>query len=474
MDIFGIILSTFNAIFKLAIVAVTGFLATRTAGFDVASRRVYSSIVFQYFVPAVIFAQTATSMDRVSTLVDWWYLPLCAVVINAIAFPSIFIVAKLFRLEHKTTRVFVYTISFSNTMYIPLALVDSMTSENNEVFGPNAKEVGGGYICTFLLAATVIYWIFGYSFIQRNQVDQDEEERRASEIELKDETQNEQLDVKTLEKALESSQNVLEKKELKVSSGVKEDTDLSTQLIADEESPMPKVSDELNLNTTTATVVDDQKPLAGVQEASESQRDRCGFLSPIKVVFSKVFGAVSYVWQHLPVSVKRALKNLCTPPTIATLLGVILILAYPVRDMLFNQGKMAIIGRTAKYLGSAAVISALFILGGNLSTGPKGGTIKWYVIAVGLFVRMVICPAICIGINFALWYYGIVPSDPMFFFVLCVESSTPPALNSAIVMNIVYPKGNEECASLLFWAYLCSIVTLSGWLVVTLMLIEMK
>ena len=141
---------------------------------------------------------------------------------------------------------------------------------------------------------------------------------------------------------------------------------------------------------------------------------------------------------------------------------------------MFDEGALSILGRCFKYLGGAAVISALFILGGNLSTGPKGGNIKWYVIFIALLVRLIIVPAICIGLNFLLWYYGIIPDDPMFFFVCCIESCTPPALNSAIVINIVYPEGNEQASSLMFWSYLSSLFTLTAFMIVILQLIAIK
>ena len=173
MNILNIIQSTFNSIFKLIFVVFAGFLATKTANFNETVRRGYSTIVFQYLVPSVIFAQTATAVDRIDKILEWWYLLVICFIINLLSFPSIWLVAKIFKIDKLTTRVFVYSIAFGNTMYIPLALVDSITSEST-MFGANAKELGGAYICTYLLLSTLIYWIFGYSYIQRNQIEVDE------------------------------------------------------------------------------------------------------------------------------------------------------------------------------------------------------------------------------------------------------------------------------------------------------------
>ncbi|BFU26063.1 transporter, auxin efflux carrier family protein [Entamoeba histolytica HM-1:IMSS-B] len=479
-----VIVSTFNAIFKLVVISVAGFLATYTAHFDATVRRGYSTLVFQYFVPAIIFTQTATSVERINTLVDWWYLPISAILINGLAFPSIFFVAKIFKLDRLTTRVFVYAISFGNTMYIPLALVDSITSETT-LFGLNGKDRGGAYICTFLLMSTLIYWVFGYSFIQKNQIETENIENNEN-IVITTTLNNDNLieETKQSEDVINTFKSVLNDKqpneEYEMKDEIKNNETKENESI-NIDNKKSQNSFELSTNGSSkieehSIITDSEIDSININQPSSSTNFTYfkSIQQSCRRIIIQLKSICSIVLSYIPLPIKRGIKNLCTPPTIATLLGIILILMYPVRDLLFNDGKLAIIGRSLKYLGSAAVISALFILGGNLSTGPKGGNIKWYVIVIALFVRMVIVPIICIGIHFTLWWYNIIPSDPMYFFVVCIESCTPPALNSAIVVNIVYPKGNEQCSSLLFWAYLTSLLTLSVGMIGTLQLISYK
>ncbi|ELP87722.1 hypothetical protein EIN_410550 [Entamoeba invadens IP1] len=438
MDVLTILLAIFNAVFKLAVIAFAGFFATKTSGFTPEIRKGFSTIVFHYFLTAVIFSQTATSMDTIITLVEWWFLPFAGVIVFVIAFPAMYIIGKLFKLDTKTRRVFVYSISFGNTMYIPLALVDSITSET-DLFGDNGKEKGGAYICAYLIATSLIYWIFGYTYIQKNQVATDEENKK--QIKLEDELLTVQHEDSTK----------VEKNEL--------NTDAEQKSLTNEKSQV----DTKEIPQTT--LLDEETKL------SIFKRHLSNLYEKVKHMFSIVHGL--YL-KYIPASVRLGLSKLVNPPTLATIFGLFMVIINPVRDLFFDGGKFDIIGRTLSYIGSAAVICALFILGGNLSSGPRGGKIRWYVIIIGLFTRLVIVPAICIGINYLLWYYKFIPTDNMFFFIVSIEACTPPALNSSLVMNMIYPDGNEECGSLLFFAYLSAIATLSGWMAVIMLLIQTK
>ncbi|KAL7717330.1 Auxin efflux carrier family protein [Entamoeba marina] len=474
MDFGVIILSTFYAVFKLVVVAVAGFFATYTANFNKELRGGYSRLVFQYFVPATIFTQTATSVDRITDIVDWWWLLLSVLLINCLALLFTHAIAAIFRLETKLKRVFVFTIAFGNTMYIPLALVDSLTSET-DIFKDGSKERGGAYICTFLLGATTFYWTYGYSYMQKNQdetIGENEEDMLVELSEENDDVPTQNDDIASLEKMneIQTSPNAKEQSVDSLNSPNQKQSELDDSSQNDIKESTQKLEDSQTLINTSSTPLTD--PLLINEESSNSSFKR--FKDVSINALKKISIPFSFVWSKTPSPIKKIIKSLLTPPTIAVFTGLLFVLAYPVRDVFFDDGKLAIIGRSLKYLGTAAVISALFILGGNLSSGPRGGKIKWYIIFIGLFSRLVIIPSICISIHFLLWHFGIIPSDPMFFVVLCIESCTPPALNTAIIMSIVYPDGNEDCATILFWAYLFSLITLSGWLVVSMFLMQLN
>ena len=414
MNITTIITSTFNSIFKLVFVVIAGFLATKTANFNETIRRGYSTIVFQYLVPAVIFAQTATAVDRIDKIFEWWYLILICLIINLLSFPSIWFVAKLFRLDKLTTRVFVYSIAFGNTMYIPLALVDSITSESS-IFGENGKEIGGAYICTYLLLSTLIYWIFGYSYVQRNQIDVEEmkkQKQRESENEnenvpLIDDEMNDKINVNKKGNEKENKEVEIEMNE--INNEINEENKENKEQIEEIEQQIEIKENEIKENENEEEQIkgDDyqnnnqkdteNKQLDNQQQNNQKQNKLQQCLTTIKSLYNKI-----------PESIRRIIKNVFTPPSVATILGIILILIYPLRDLLFNDGALSIFGRCFEYLGGAAVISALFILGGNLSSGPKGGNVKWYVIVVALIIRLIVVPSICIALNFVLWYYDII------------------------------------------------------------------
>ena len=116
MNIGTIILSTFYAIFKLFFVAFAGFLATKTADFDKPRRKGLSTIVFQYFVPCILFVQTSSSVKRITDLATWWWLPTSALVMVFLFFCTSWIIATVFRLDKLTKRLFVYVLTFPNTV----------------------------------------------------------------------------------------------------------------------------------------------------------------------------------------------------------------------------------------------------------------------------------------------------------------------------------------------------------------------
>ncbi|ELP88372.1 hypothetical protein EIN_228350 [Entamoeba invadens IP1] len=481
MELLSIFVSTFNSIFKLAFVVFAGYIATRTAGFSSDARKVFSTVIFQFLIPALVLSQTATSVDRINTLIDWWYLPLCAIMINVINFSCTYAISRIFRLEQNVRRVFVYSVAFGNMMYIPLALVDSMTSESS-IFGENANERGGAYICTFILMSTLIYWVFGYSYIQKNQSDDENvlDSMKTDEKGVEMKSEMTRIVISGDPTPLLVTTNISNSANSTTSFDISSEDDVDQKRV--EEEPLISQKDEqkeMKLPTKNVCVVN-EKPTPNSSISTQptkdlNEKEKMISINNLKKVLK--FVTIPFLWiskmytDKVPLVVRRGINNLCTPPTLATLFGIVLVVLYPVRDFIFVNGPISIVGRSIKYLGGAAVVCALFVLGGNLSSGPKAGNIKWYVIVIGLFVRMVIVPALCIGINFGMWYFKMIPSDPLFFFVVCVESMTPPALNSTIVMNIVYPKGNSECSSLLFWAYLFSTITLSLWMVVTLSLI---
>ena len=397
-------------LFKLVLVAAAGFCATKTAGFTTEVRRGYSTVVFQYFVPAVILANTAMSVDRVEDLLKWWWLPCACVMINVLSLASTRLVAFLFRLAPKTTRVFVYCIAFGNTvcfppcprhvpathpkMYIPLALIAGISTET-AMFDTDAANRGGAYVSAYLLLSTLIYWVYGYGYISKNA-----DRPSATPADAPHPTEpTHPLDPSSAIEMTDTHTPPLEH-------------DHPSDALVDPPTPPSRHEDAVD------------EDLLNV-EPSPSRWSR--WRRPVSRLLRTAAGSLRSLWNTLPQSLRQSIVNFFTPPTLATITGMLLIIAYPLRDVLFVSGPFSIIGRSVQYLGTAAVISALFILGGNLSSGPRSGTIPWYVVLTGLIFRLVLVPAVCVVVQTVLWWYGVLPDDPMFFFVVAIESSPPPS-----------------------------------------------
>ena len=139
-----------------------------------------------------------------------------------------------------------------------------------------------------------------------------------------------------------------------------------------------------------------------------------------------------------------------------------------IRDPVLVSGDLSIVGRCISYLGSCTVFCALFLLGGSLSNGPKGGNVPFWKIAIGLLFRMIIIPIGCWVVTYLLYHYGILPQNKMMYFVLQIEAFAPPALNSLVVVNVCYPSGINTSSSILFWCYMIAIVSLTVDIIVTM------
>ena len=74
---------------------------------------------------------------------------------------------------------------------------------------------------------------------------------------------------------------------------------------------------------------------------------------------------------------------------------------------------------------------------------------------------MIVLPCVIFVCTYLLYHYEILPDNPLMYFVLQVETFAPPALNSLIVISVVYPEGTETSSTILFWAHVIAVFTMT-------------
>lgn len=471
MNLGDLIQCSIYSIFKLIFVAFFGFIASRKSGFDEKMRSVWSKLIFTYFMPATVFYQTATAINEINELKELWILPLGCFLHEIFQFYIPWTLAKIMKLERLDARVFTFTLGFSNVMYIPLAIVESLTSETDEL-GLNAKTIGFSYICTYQLTFMITFFVFGYNYINLNV--REVNMRNSENIELIQIKVEEGEDLK--EKISDDSHSHSKSSSSSDDSSSDEEKKENNQLNEKKE----QKSNEQNENEDIESYQHSSNQLENSQNTQNNQNENSEntqeysntpfgkFKQKCHNIKETIIKPFKTLWYKLPEIVRFSLKNLCSIPTIAAICGIIFMLLKWIRDPLLVSGDLSIVGRCISYLGSCTVFCALFLLGGSLSNGPKGGNVPFWKIAIGLFFRMILIPIGCWVVTFLLYKYGILPPNKMMYFVLQIEAFAPPALNSLVVVNVCYPSGVNTSSSILFWCYMIAIISLTVDIIVTM------
>ncbi|ELP86459.1 hypothetical protein EIN_032100 [Entamoeba invadens IP1] len=487
MDIGTLIKVAFFALIKLVFIALMGFVAARWVGFDTTVRAGWSRLIFTFFMPAIVFYQTATAISEISELKELWILPVFCIAHMILEFFGSLLLGTLLRIPKLDNRVFTFTLGFGNVMYIPMAVIEALTTETNEL-GDKAKDLAFSYICTYQLSFMVGFFVLGYNYINLNVRDTALQEQQkaqaetemADKIKTSDEKSSKEIATTSSSSDKDSVEIVLEdQKNMTVVTHMENESNTSEE--KDDHNEKSENTIEKQHNTTVIPPHDNLDE--GLNDHNSSQNglptkdstvhhfiQMCS--QKIKRVFLIIATPFLFVWNKLPSIVRFSIKNFFSIPTMAAILGIIFMLVKWIRDPLLIRGDWSIIGRCIYYLGSSTVFCALFLLGGSLSNGPRGGNIPTWKILIGLAYRMVVFPVVAWVATYLMYRYRVLPDNKVMYFVLQLESFTPPALNSIIVVNVCYPKGTDSSSTILFWCYMLTIVTMAVNIIVTMKFID--
>ncbi|KAJ0440220.1 putative membrane transport protein [Helianthus annuus] len=114
------------------------------------------------------------------------------------------------------------------------------------------------------------------------------------------------------------------------------------------------------------------------------------------------------------------------------------------------------------YVSLSPLLIIIFMHYVHVPTGLRNASIRPIVIIVIIIVRYVFLPLIGIGVIRAAAALGLLPSDPLFKFVLLIQFTVPPAMNIS-TMTQLFDVGQEECSVLTMWTYIVAAFALTGW-----------
>ena len=186
------------------------------------------------------------------------------------------------------------------------------------------------------------------------------------------------------------------------------------------------------------------------------------YVSVYLVVFSPCLWGIGY--PLLSGAPLRSLKcsQLLSPPVLSAGVGILIGACTPLRSLFVERAApLRVLMDAAELLGRGAIPCGLMVLGANLADarGAAGRVPGRAIIGVCL-ARFVVLPLIgCAGVVL-LARAGWLVRDPMFAFVLLIESTVPPATN-LVVMSQLHRRGEAEMAGLLFWTHIAAAMVLT-------------
>lgn len=152
-------------------------------------------------------------------------------------------------------------------------------------------------------------------------------------------------------------------------------------------------------------------------------------------------------------TLKNILEELLAPPTIGAIAGLIFGAVPWLKKLLIGDNAvLRVIQDSITLLGDGTIPCITLILGGNLIQGLRNANIRYVIIITIIVVRYLILPAIAIGVVKAAGALGLLPSDPLFSFVLMIQFVVPPAMNIS-TMTQLFNVAQEECSVLTMWTY---------------------
>eukprot|EP01105_Mastigella_eilhardi_P016540 TRINITY_DN3784_c0_g1_i4.p1 TRINITY_DN3784_c0_g1~~TRINITY_DN3784_c0_g1_i4.p1 ORF type:complete len:378 (+),score=62.88 TRINITY_DN3784_c0_g1_i4:804-1937(+) len=308
MDVWAVLWASAQSMIRLVLVTLSGVVATKLGALDSAACSKWGRFVFNVMLPAYL-VKTSVQMTDLSTLWRWWPLPVFCALTSAASAAALLLVCCCFRVPTCTRRVVVYSMAFSNVVYVPLSLVEAIV-ENTTLFDQGANKRGAVYISVYLFAFTFIFWVAGYAYISRNASPNE----KAAEEAAQDES---------------------------VSRG-------TTHLLAPEPAQSQEQSDsagdQLELPEIVSSATRDEEAPAGDGEKLPAEEDQVGVAEGTTFSSSTYAGACDGMRRavdsciakcctpHLRRAWEKAkplLSRLANPPLLAVVLGLLLVLCPP-------------------------------------------------------------------------------------------------------------------------------------------------
>ncbi|KAG6533668.1 protein PIN-LIKES 2-like [Zingiber officinale] len=421
------LLSAVVPLLKLLCLTVIGLILAhpRTQIIPRATFKLLSKLVFALFLPCLIFVHLGQSVTLDDVLL-WWFVPVNVLISTAIGCALGYIVALICRPPPQFFRFAVIMTGFGNTGNLPIAIVGSVCHSSDNPFGPGCHRTGIAYVSFAQWVAVILVYTFVYHM---------------------------------MEPPMEYYEIVSEDNEI-----VEEPiNNISMPLLHEAEWPgmvdkgtrhskkpfIARVFMSISGSSNTFPDIDFSEEGGADVGPSSPKSLRC-------LAEPKVIRRIRVVAEETPI------RHILQPPTIASLLALIVGMVPVLKDFVFGyDAPLSFITDSLDILAGAVVPSVMLILGGMLAEGPNDSALGIRTTIGITIARLVILPMIgIVVVALADKWHLLIEGDQMYRFVLLLQYTTP----SAILLGAIASLRNyavREASALLFWQHICAVVSLS-------------
>ena len=390
-----------------------------------ATFKLLSKLVFALFLPCLIFTNLGQFMT-LENFASWWFVPVNVMVSTLIGFLLGCLVVIICRPPPQFNRFTIIMTAFGNTGNLHLAIVGSVCHTAKNPFGPDCYRKGVAYVSFAQWVAVTLVYTLVYHMM----------EPPMNFYEIVDE-------------GIEIG-------------GTQLDNNFSRPLLVEAE--WPGIEDKETEHSKTPFIAGvfnsisnltmSGLELVGETGSTRSESIRC-------FADSKVVRRIRVVAEQTPI------KHILQPPTIASLLAIIVGMVPQLKSFVFGRDSpLSFITDSLEILAGAMVPSVMLVLGGMLAEGPNDSTLGLRT-TIGISVaRLLVLPLLGIGIvSMADKMNFLVHGDQMSRFVLLLQYTTPSAILLGAIASL---RGYavKEASAILFWQHVFALFSLSLYIVI--------
>ncbi|CAN6252267.1 unnamed protein product [Urochloa humidicola] len=435
VTIHGDWVSAVAPLMKLLCLTVIGLLLAnpRVQVVPRATFKLLSKLVFALFLPCLIFVHLGKSVT-IDNILHWWFIPVNVLLSTVIGCIIGYIVALICRPPPHLFRFTVIMTGFGNTGNLPIAIIGSVCHTSDHPFGPACDTKGIAYVSFAQWVAVILVYTLVYHM---------------------------------MEPPMQFYEIVGEGNEIQ--EVPEQISNYSRSLL--HEAEWPGMADKVTEHSKTPFIARVFMSISGSSQNTfpdidftEEGTSGAGPSSPKSL---RCLAEPRVVRRMRVVAEKTPIQHVLQPPTIASLLAIIIGTVPVLKGLVFGaDAPLSFFTDSLDILAAAVVPSVMLILGGMLAEGPKDNALGIRT-TVGIIVaRLLVLPCIGIGVVMLADKLNLlVEQDHMYRFVLSLQYSTPSAILLGAIASL-RGYGVKEASALLFWQHICAVFSLSLYLIV--------